>query len=176
MEASPRRELWIERLRRRFVEVAARRVPAEAVEDLVQEALTIVLEKGPSLPRQRQVEGRPPVAWCFQVLRNTVGNYYQRRRRRGEEVGEGAADRLPGGETPLEALERDELRRHLGAALDALRRSDGQCWGFFDRIQRGERPRDLAEAAGLDEGALYRRLYRCRQKLRRLLEARGVLA
>jgi len=173
---TPAAETWSRELRERFLEVTARRVPASEVEDLVQEAMTTVLSRAGQIESARLVHGRPPIAWCFQVLRNTIGNFYQRHARdRGrtelEPVGSLAAEG-----TPAEALEQKELRERVAEALAALEALDRQCWGFLQRLGEGEKPRRLARDAGLEETVLYRRLYRCRQKLRRLLQERGVRA
>ncbi len=167
-------EDWSQRLRERFVEIAARRVPAAEVEDVVQEAMTTVLCRAQQIESARLVEGLPPMAWCFQVLRNTIGNFYQRHARARQESELVEPTSLAAEGTPAEALEQKELLQHLSAALQELRAGDSQCWGFLSRLADGEKPRRLAEAAGLSETVLYRRLYRCRQKFRRLLLERGV--
>jgi RNA polymerase sigma factor (sigma-70 family) len=167
-------ESWSSELHRRFVELARRRVPEDEAEDLVQEAMTVVLTRSGEIEEARLVEGRPPLAWCFTVLRNTIGNYYQRRERWAKTVDEDAVDRLHAEGTPAEALESKELRIHIHQALQKLRGSDPQCWGFLSRLGDGIKPRSLAQSAGLEEAVLYRRLYRCRQKFRHLLEERGV--
>ena len=97
----------------RFVTVAARRVESDAVEDLVQDALRIVHEKAGVGPGTL-VDGRPALAWCFQVLRNVIGNHYQRRRS-AESVAVEDQPLADGDATPLERLE---------AALAAARQCD----------------------------------------------------
>jgi RNA polymerase sigma factor (sigma-70 family) len=165
---------WLALLRKRFVEVASRRVGASDVEDVVQEALRVIAEKGLG-PLSGAIEGRPPVAWCFQVLRNAVGNHYHRedtRRRRltarpdDDEVG--AAHRT------AEELESTEALRLIEDALREMGRGDPSCARYLNRIVDGHRPQDVAEAEGLDPPVFYRRLYRCRRKLRDLLIARGL--
>lgn len=167
-------EHWSQRLRERFLEVTAHRVPAAEVEDLVQEAMTTVLSRAQQIESERLVEGLPPLAWCFQVLRNTIGNFYQRHARAKQESELAELKGLHAEGTPAEALEQKELLESLREALEELRADDRQCWGFLSRLADGEKPRRLAEAAGLSEAVLYRRLYRCRQKFRRLLQERGV--
>jgi len=156
------------------MEVSARRVPAAEVEDLVQEAMTVVLCRAQQIESERLVEGLPPLAWCFQVLRNTIGNFYQRNARAKQESELIELASVSAGGTPAEALEQKELLQRLNEALQELRAADRQCWGFLSRLADGEKPRRLAQDAGLSEAVLYRRLYRCRQKFRRLLEERGV--
>jgi RNA polymerase sigma factor (sigma-70 family) len=167
-------ERWSSDLRRRFVELTRRRVPEAEVEDLVQEAMATILARSAEIEEAKLVEGKPPLAWCFVVLRNTIGNYYQRRERWGSRATEDATEQLVGPGTPAEALERKELRELIRQALDRMRSGDPQCWGFLERLGNGMKPRRIAEEAGLEESVLYRRLYRCRQKFRRLLEEGGV--
>ncbi len=169
-------ETWSRELRERFLEVTARRVPASEVEDLVQEAMATVLSRAGQIEGARLVDGLPPIAWCFQVLRNTIGNFYQRHVREQGQTELEPAGSLRAEGTPAEALEQKELRELVSEALAALEELDRQCWGFLRRLGEGEKPRRLARDAGLDEAVLYRRLYRCRHKFRRLLQERGVRA
>lgn len=167
-------ESWSRELRRRFLEVARRRVPETEVEDLVQEAMTTVLSRSSEIEHARLVEGLPPIAWCFTVLRNTIGNYYQRRQRSRNDAGPEPLETLASGVDPAETFEQKELRARIHQAMRTLRSGDEQCWGFLSRLVDGAKPRRLAQDTGLEEAVLYRRLYRCRQKFRRLLEERGV--
>lgn len=165
---------WLARLRGEFVRVATRRVEAAEVEDVVQEAMRIIAEKG--IDRAAEpVEGRPPVAWCFQVLRNTIGNYYQRERTRRRWVEDDTeAIAVAPSPTPLESLDSQRTLSVIEDTLAGMRRSDPTCAGYLMRILEGERAGELAASESVERGAFYRRLYRCRQKLRELLEARGV--
>lgn len=124
----------------------------------------------------------PPLAWCFQVLRNTIGNWYQRERTRraAADPMSIAHDQLraataPGQPlTPLEALERSETASLLGEALRALAAGSESCGRYLRGIGDGQKPAAIARREGVEEAALYRRIYRCREKLRALLAARGV--
>lgn len=162
-------------LRRQLLSVALRRVGPADVEDIVQEALAIIHERGEPRPGEGPL---PPMAWCFQVLRNVVGNHYQRQRTRAEHLEPGVepeqAPVAAGGRTPLEALEDRELGRFLEGALERMAQEDPRCHGYLRATAEGLRPRELAAREGLAEAALYRRLYRCRQKLRERLVELGV--
>ena len=95
-------DAWLAALRERFHDVASRRVPYEAVEDVVQEALRVVVEH---LPAQ-EAEERLSIAWCFQTLRNVIGDHYRRVRRacgRWAHLSEGA-EVTSGEPDPIEAL------------------------------------------------------------------------
>lgn len=169
-------EAWFADLRLRFLDVARKRVPVEQLEDLVQDALRIVFEKGWS-PGSTDVEGLPGLAWCFQVLRNTIGNFYQKRATRHAVHADdpSGVDRVALDEpTPLESLERQRAARLIEEALGLLATGDRSCAKYLARLLEGNTPADLAEREGVDRAILYRRVYRCRQKLRGLLEERGV--
>ncbi len=168
-------EPWLEQLRARFVAVAARRVRHEAVEDLVHEALRVVLERGIRLSGNETVEGLPSLAWCFQVLRNTIGNFYQKDRTRAHHAGRVDAFEQAEAPTPLDALEAEESSRVIRDALRELRSRDGTCGRYLERLAEGADPAQLAAEERLAAPVLYRRLYRCRHKLRALLEQKGVL-
>ena len=160
-------EAWLGELRLRFAEIAARRVDSAAVEDLVQDALRVILEKGDAQPR---------LDWCFQVLRNVIGNYYSREKTQRRFVvsdPEGTADTAHDERSALEALEGKELTSLLRSGVDAL----GQpCAGYLGQLMDGASPAKVSDAEGLEAAAFYRRLYRCRQKLREWLKAKGVEA
>lgn len=168
-------ERWLEQLRRRFVEIAGRRLAPDAVEDTVQEALGIVYRKG--LEGGGSDAALPSLAWCFQVLRNCIGNHYQwRRHRRHGSLDASAGGMSEAGPDPLEALEASELRHHLEAALAALAREAGDCARYLRGVLAGHSPAALAAREGLDPAVLYRRLYRCRARLKTILLDRGVRA
>jgi RNA polymerase sigma factor (sigma-70 family) len=172
---------WLAKLRERFVEGAARRVDGSDVEDVVQEALRIVVEKRAEVEEgidagSGTIDKLPPVAWCFQVLRNVIGNHYRRedvRKRRlqsQDDDGPAAATTVSLAET-LDSRETLQLIEH---ALSEMRQSDPQCGRYISRLVEDARPQEVAEEEGLAPAVFYRRLYRCRQKLRQLLVARGV--
>ena len=159
---------WLNKLRQRFMEVASRRVDDSDVEDVVQEALRIVVEKrgdsGVSLP------------WCFQVLRNAIGNYYRREGTRRRRLS-AQSDDDAGTATPsrfAEELDSRETLVLIEDALDEMRDSDPQCGRYITRLVADAKPHDVAAEEGLEPAVFYRRLYRCRQKLRALLRTRGV--
>lgn len=165
-------EAWFSQLRERFVSVAVRRVEPDSVEDVVQDALRIVHEKTGVAPGAL-VDGQPALAWCFQVLRNAVGNHYQRRREHANVPVETLSLVHPG-PTPLEYLEREERRRLVHDALAELARRADRCADYLRRTVAGESPAAIAAAEHLEPAVLYRRLYRCREQLREILKSWGV--
>jgi RNA polymerase sigma factor (sigma-70 family) len=165
-------DTWFGELRDRFVTIAARRVESDAVEDVVQDALKIVHEKADLAPGAL-VDGRPALAWCFQVLRNVIGNHYQKRRA-GAEVPVDETPLTDDGLTPLESLEHEERRRLVHEALARLAGHARQCADYLRRVVAGQSPAAIAAGEGLDPAVLYRRLYRCREQLRAILLEQGV--
>ena len=161
---------WLASLRARLTEIAARRVPEDAVEDLVQDAMQVVLEKGPEAA-SRDGAPTPPLAWCFLVLRNVIGNWYQKRRDHAEVDDLPLADGRP---DPLAALATEERARTVRGAVEELRRTNADCARWLWSMAEGEKPAALAERAGVEAGAFYRRVYRCRKKLEAILRAKGV--
>lgn len=168
----PQIDNWFAELRVRFVGLARRRVPEDLVEDLVQEAMGIVFEKG--FQPGDEVQDMPGLAWCFQVLRNVIGNYYQKQKTRSREAPLEEVAEISSGLTPVEALSRDEQISAVNTALDTLASGDSKCGQYLRRLLDGQSPASLAEEEGVTAAVLYRRVYRCRTKLRSLLEASGV--
>ena len=175
-EDAARLNRLVDELGRRFREIATRRVAADDVDDVVQEALRVVVQKSSGTGSFQEL---PPIAWSMQVLRNTVGNYYKRERTRrrwmeapdGEETPEGRASLL---DQPLEAVESAQALGIVTTALDDMKRSDPQCGDYLARVVDGDPPGAIAAAVGVEASAFYKRLLRCREKLRTLLLERGL--
>lgn len=164
---------WLENLRAEFVRIASRRVDTSDVEDVVQEAMRVIAEKGLD-GEADSVDGLAPLAWCYQVLRNTIGNHYQRRRTRAQwtVADTTAADKA----AVLESLDGRAALEAIEGALAEMARTDPQCARYLSRLADGERPGEVARDEKVDVPVFSRRLYRCRGKLRRLLAAKGVEA
>jgi DNA-directed RNA polymerase specialized sigma24 family protein len=171
-------ERWLSALRLRLLALARRRVAAGAEEDLVQETLRTLAQKGVVAADAVTPTGAPPLAFAFQTLRFTIGNHYQRQRVRGRVHAPLAAgvDHPDTAATPLEALTSAEAVRIIEEGLGWLTRQGGACGRYLQALLAGDAPRTLARAEGLDEAVLHRRVYRCREKLRAWLAARGILA
>lgn len=170
---------WDE-LRTRLSEIARRRVPAEMVEDVVQETLLVISRKPERPGAPGTIDGMPPVAWAFLVLRNVIGNCYRKRRRQAglwQRVADRAAEewahllRRP---APLEAMETAEGLERMRQAFERLGRSGSPCRELLLDAANGASPAEMAMRLAVDPAALYRRLYRCREKLRAILSELGV--
>jgi DNA-directed RNA polymerase specialized sigma24 family protein len=176
---------WLGPLRERLLEVARRRVSAEAVEDVVQEALTVIHEKGPLQDAGAGVDaegGPPPLPWCFRVLRNVIGNHYQKQRTRDRAARVGAAEHAKivelyagrSNPTPVEALEHLEISRLLEDSIAELAGRDGEC-GRLLRLALG-RIEPEPGSARTSTSTEYVRAFRCRQRLKGILLRRGYVA
>ncbi len=161
---------WLSLLRQRFAEIAARRVPEDMVEDLVHDALGIVLAKGPA-EAFRQGRSDPPLRWSFNVLRNVIGNWYQKRRHHetvdDHELHDGRPDALASLTTAERALS-------IRAAVDELRRSRPDCADWLWSMAQGAKAGVLAASARMEQAAFYRKIYRCRKLLAEILLRKGV--
>jgi len=162
-------------LRVRFLRVAQRRVREDDVEDLVQDALRVVLLK---LRARTQSVGVLP--WSMAILRNVIGTHYRSRARR-EWPAESptAVDEL----TPDLIRERTEELDRLSRALQALSRSHPRCGALYREILRGAdssgslrggagkaMTRIQQHSPGMSAAAFYVTLHRCRARLRKILE------
>lgn len=167
---------WLEKLRRQFERIASRRVDRDDVEDVVQDALHVVAEKGIDLTVEHG--DLPRLAWCFQVLRNTIGNHYRRVKTRRQwvvSVEECAGDDGGFSQHALESYGSVETLMVIEASLVEMAKEHPQCERYLSRLVAGVRLRDIAKEEALAPAVFSRRLYRCRQKLRSLLAAKGVV-
>lgn len=167
-------EQWFGELRGRFESLARRRVAPDAVDDVVQDAMSIVIERGFTADRREQLDGLPPLAWCFQVLRNIIGNHYQKNRKLSRETNIDDYPVLNDGMTPLEALEEADFAESISGAIAHLADHHPNCGRYLRKLTAGALPAEIAREEKLAAPVLYRRLYRCRAKLKEILEERGI--
>ncbi|MBU8870873.1 MAG: hypothetical protein KOO60_08455 [Gemmatimonadales bacterium] len=163
-----------ENLRVRFLGIAKRRVQQDHLEDVVQDALQIVLRKGGEQHRTENV-----LVWSLTILRNVIGNHYQSRRRETE--------RMVTGETILDNLADsaegpDQIHgagSQLAMALADLAERFPRCGRIFAGIlasqELGGGPREVSQRAlefvqredpEMTRGGFYTALHRCRSQLR----------
>lgn len=169
-------------LRVRFLDLAKRRVQPDHAEDVVQEALGVVLRKYRDLPPDRGI-----LVWSLTVLRNVIGNHYQSRRRDGEQttqvddwhaVAEARVDA-----NPLDQLAADQAAARLEDAIGRLSRTSPRCGLIFAKllaaVDRGGSPREVStralvlvqqELPDLNRNSFYVSLHRCRAQLRAVLD------
>lgn len=171
-----------EDLRVRFLILGKRRVRPDHVEDVVHEALGVVLRKYRDLPGDRGI-----LVWSMAVLRNVIGNHYQSRRRDDDRTTRlDDWDDLSAGQPdddPLGHLAADEAADRLEAAIDELARTSPRCGiifaGLLESMDQGGSPRVVSSRAlalvqatlpGLSRNAFYVSLHRCRAQLRAVLD------
>ena len=137
----------------------------DVAEDVIQETFVRAMERAPA-------DDSNVRAWLFVIATNLVRDRGKQGERRREidrqRHSEPKGDRAPA--TPLEELERRELRGRLLAALDGL--------GERERIavvmrEEGFVHREIAEALGTTTGTIGTLLARAFNKLARELELDG---
>lgn len=163
-----------ETLRVRFLDVAKRRVRDEDCEDLTQDALRIVHAK---YGTRHEKSGILP--WAFTILRNVIGNYYQKRERRG--VDEKYRDDVFAGIATEPEAHFDTGERIVDAVM-ILSKKHARCGRIFRRIIEsladGGSPNEISSRAfqstqsdepSLTRGNYYTSLHRCRSRLREVV-------
>jgi RNA polymerase sigma-70 factor (ECF subfamily) len=163
----------------RFVQA---RVPADAVDDLVQETFMA------ASAAFRRFDGRSSLwTWLTVIARHKIADWYRSRGRRhvltmaldaldrdGAPIEEALASESP---LPNEICERHEYQLLARAAVSALCPEDQACLGarYDDDLSLDE----LAARLGVTKAAANTRLYRARQELKaafaRLLRCKGEL-
>lgn len=170
-------------LRVRFLQVAKRRVHGDHLEDVVQDALKIILDKYHARTGDTGI-----LVWSFTVLRNVIGNHYQARKRdvaRTTHVEDwqsfGPAAVIV---DPTRDRESAEFTGRLEDAVAALARKSPRCGKLFanlmESFRHGGGQREVSQRAlemaqhedpGLSRNTFYVALHRCRAQLRALLDA-----
>lgn len=173
-------------LRVRFLALAKRRVRQDSVEDVVQDALSIVHQKH----RERE-KGRGILVWSLTVLRNVIGNYYQAKERRTrrevqvEDLELFTTAREPGAaaawDTKVVSSE-EEVAERIQDAVAVLAIRHPRCGMIFrhilESLDLGGGPREISQRAlawvrqdepEMTAGTFYTALHRCRAHLREIL-------
>lgn len=163
---------WLIELRQRFAEIATRRVPESAVQDVVQDAMQVVSTKGRTEAR-KQGQEQPSLRWSFTVLRHVIGNFYQKRRDHESVDDMPLAARHP---DVLSALTTEERNQTIRLAVDELGHKRPDCARWLWSLAQGEKAGPLAMKAELDRVVFYRKIYQCRQALAQILRGKGVTA
>jgi DNA-directed RNA polymerase specialized sigma24 family protein len=168
-------------LRVRFLALAKRRVQPDHAEDVVQEALGVVLRKYRDLDPERGI-----LVWSLTVLRNVIGNHYQARRRDTEQTMQvddwhQVPEASLAGD-PIDGVLAGETASRLEAAIEQLAHTSPRCGVIFakllESIEHGGGPRDVStralasvqrEIPDLNRNAFYVALHRCRAQLRAMM-------
>lgn len=171
-----------EQLRVRFLTIAKKRVQPDHAEDVVHEALEVILAKFGSLDRDRSL-----LLWSLTVLRNVIGNHYQARRRDSAQTVQVDDWRtVPAAalvDDPTARLGDTEAAQRIQAAIEELARRYPRCGAIFARIleslEHADGVREISQHAlslvqhdfpELSRNTFYVALHRCRAQLRGLLE------
>jgi RNA polymerase sigma factor (sigma-70 family) len=161
----------LKKLREIFAAVAKRRIRNEVdAEEIVQEALATVLEKSSAQSFEKSF-----LQWAFGVLRNKIGNYYQKRDRRVTHEGEldegtmrTQADTLP---DPLDRCAESELKGKIRKAWQGL---GVQCRRLLWLLYQGYSREDIFQAfPQYHFKVINTKIFRCRNYLKRLLRKEG---
>jgi RNA polymerase sigma-70 factor (ECF subfamily) len=136
--------------------------------DLSQEAFVRAFRA-----RQTLDPERPFYAWLYQILRRLCFNFLRDRRtrlRNLEAAGSWLADEAAGRQAldPARALEREEERRRVGAAIELLPAREREVLALKEF--EGLTYREIAALAGIPIGTVMSRLYSARQRLADALE------
>jgi RNA polymerase sigma-70 factor (ECF subfamily) len=135
-----------------------------AAEDLVQETYLRALSA-----RHKPGPGENVRGWLFTILHNVWRNEVRRRR---PAALEDVADHLVApGDSPVEALGRDEARRRVRLAIAELPHAFRAV--VVLRCVEGFSYRDVAAIVGCPAGTVMSRLARARALLRKTLAKRG---
>jgi RNA polymerase sigma-70 factor (ECF subfamily) len=122
--------------------------------------------------RARLDPDRPFYAWLYQILRRLCFNFHRDRATRSRAMAAAAwladAPVASADEDPARAFERDELRRRLEAAIDALPAREREA--FVLKEFEGLKYREIAELVGVPLGTVMSRLYSARHRLADALE------
>jgi RNA polymerase sigma-70 factor (ECF subfamily) len=116
---------------------------------------------------------RPFYAWLYQILRRLCFNFLRDRRARmrtleaaGSWLADDAAHRA--GPGPAEALEREERRRLVAAAIEELPAREREVLALKEF--EGLTYKEIAALVGVPIGTVMSRLYSARQRLAQALE------
>jgi len=166
-------------LRVRFLALAKRRVHEDHAEDVVQDALKIVHERYAAAGHERNI-----LVWSLTVLRNVIGNHYQKRGREQERFSQ-VEDIQRLGETaaaPDAELVGSSFRQGVEVAITDLGERFPRCGtifqAFLSSLEHGGSPREVSTRAlqivqrsqpEFKRNAFYVALHRCRGYLRDLL-------
>ena len=156
-------EAFFESLRNRIATVAKKRIRGVAYEDVVQETLIIVKAKLPELANEKDV-----LPFVFQILRNCIGNYYQKVRTEQKYI-DFSADTSHA----LRFDENQDWSQILSKAISHLRTDHVRCADLLEAVMRSAEIEELKKLLNLDEANVYRTLYRCRNRLKEIIT--GVL-
>jgi RNA polymerase sigma factor (sigma-70 family) len=146
-------------LEQRITSVAKRRVPADAVQDVVQDTLLVLLRKLPELTSEVDI-----LPYTYLALRNIIGNYYQEERslKRFRDLDEN--------ELLTNSLEEIETNIYLDQVLDTCKRTNGEYARIVKMVLDGYTLKEIMKEIGAPSiEALHTKIHRGRKQLKAAL-------
>lgn len=155
-------------LRERLARLAKQRLPEASAEDVVQETLETLWRRRDQLRDAGHV-----LPFVFQVLRNKIGNAYQRldRQRATERPERDCPDNPgPAHAHPYRIVAGAQLERILREAIDRCA-AEHELWGRVLRfLSEGKSPAEIHSALGdVPMATVHTRIHRARQRLKEIL-------
>lgn len=144
-----------------------RNISDDDAQDIVAEALITIYQKYAAAEPQGTF-----IQWVRKILRNKIGDYLRRQKRKPEALLEGIIPKdTPDGET-VEGLILSKV-----TLLEAVRRMDKRCKRFFEILMDsgGGNSRIYEEFPHLTPEAIHTNLSRCRNKLKQYLKTESFL-
>lgn len=145
----------------RFSYLAKQRVGEGACEDIVQDACLTVLQKYLSLEDTVEFE-----AWAYKVLRNKIGNYYQK-------LAQESAYIVKSGDV-LEYQQRNDinenLRLQIENCLQKINKVNPRYYRILKLVSEGYKTNEIAEKLHVKPNNLYVILNRSRNMLKDCLK------
>ena len=140
-----------------------------AAQDVVQEAFTKIYMNAGRFQKQ---EGASFSSWGYKILVNTALTHYQRRKRRGEVVGQLDEEiwaLIP--DKQLRQFEKKELQDLVASVLSRMPEPLARALAAF--FIEGKSQEEMAQAEGLSVGAIKTRVHRAKKEFRRIHETLG---
>ncbi len=146
----------------RFCYLAKQRVGEGACEDIAQDACLTILEKYPSLNGSVQFE-----PWAYQVLRNKIGNYYQKLASEANYIiNDGKIV-----EFAHPKVTNPNLRMHILDCLRKIHKANPRYYQVLTLVSEGYKTEEISEKLQIKPNNLYVILNRSRKLLRDCLKS-----
>jgi DNA-directed RNA polymerase specialized sigma24 family protein len=146
-------------LQERLAYVARKRVPEDAVRDVVQDTLLILLKKLPELD-----SGRDVLSYTFLILRQVIGNYYQTENTLRKHF---QPTTFEGGTNPFEKLDAEI---YLDQILKKCNQENGDYSHIITLVRDGYTIEEIVVKTGCSsKQTLYNRIHRSRKMLKEII-------
>lgn len=140
--------------------IARKRIQGDASQDVVQEAIVILNAKMDQIQNDGEI-----LPFAFTILRNCIGNHYKKVRREQRVIEFSVA--IESAEVAAE--ERSDWQEVLSKALVYLKKESPRCAQLFEAVLESAGIAELQTLLDLTAENVYRTLYRCRNRLKRIL-------